>query len=198
MSKEKVCINSESCGMSRTDLFYLRMVLGSYSGQLHFVKTGRNAIILWPFSCYYVSLLSKSDNMNRKENNLSKEQWGLLAQAAWECRERAYIFGEVKVGAAVLSDKGSMFSGCNVEHLFRSHDIHAEVNAITSMIAAGHKRLRAIIVVSDRKRFTPCGSCLDWIYQFGGPSGLVAYQAKKGGQLKLFWAKDLMPYYPMM
>ena len=36
------------------------------------------------------------------------------------------------------------------------------------MISAGKKKLDAILVVSERDKFTPCGGCLDWI-EFGGP-----------------------------
>ena len=134
--------------------------------------------------------------MKRAPNELTKNEWGLLAKAAWGCREQAYIYQDTKVGAAVITAEGNIFCGCNVEHLFRSHDVHAEVNAITSMVAAGHTKLKAIIVVAERKRFTPCGSCLDWIFQFGGPACLVGYQTKKDGRVKTFRAKELMPYYP--
>jgi cytidine deaminase len=60
-----------------------------------------------------------------------------LAQAAWSARENAYVIGPTKVGCAVLATDGRIYSGCNVEHRFRSHDVHAEVNAITNMVAAG-------------------------------------------------------------
>ena len=60
-----------------------------------------------------------------------------LARMAWEIRESAYVIGPTKVGCAVLGVNGKVYSGCNVEHRFRSHDVHAEVNAITSMVAGG-------------------------------------------------------------
>ncbi|MFP5262373.1 MAG: cytidine deaminase family protein [Blastocatellia bacterium] len=134
--------------------------------------------------------------MTYEEFEFTEEHWNILAEAAWECRERAYIMGEVKVGAAVMSSNGKIFAGCNVEHVFRSHDVHAEVNAITSMVAAGHIELAGILIVAERERFTPCGSCLDWIYQFGGPQGRVGFQAKKDGPIALFRTTELIPYYP--
>ncbi len=128
--------------------------------------------------------------------SLTEEQWSELARRAWECRERAYVLGNTKVGATVISSDGGIFAGCNVEHRFRCHDVHAEVNAITSMVASGHTRLVAMIIVAERDRFTPCGACMDWIFQFGGPSCLVGYQRTKGGEIKVFRARDLMPHYP--
>lgn len=128
---------------------------------------------------------------------LTERQLQSLAGAAWKARERAYIFGQTKVGAAVMAADGSIHVGCNVEHRFRSHDVHAEVNAITSMVAAGRTDLIAVMVAAERERFTPCGSCMDWIYQFGGPSCIVGYQAQLGGKMTLLRSDELMPYYPI-
>jgi cytidine deaminase len=129
---------------------------------------------------------------------ISLQIWENLAEIAWVTRNNAYLIGETAVGAAILTDEGKIFSGCNVEHRFRINDSHAEVNAITTMVAAGYKIIRCIIVVSERSRFTPCGSCMDWIFQFGGPDCEVAYQSGRNGQIFTFLAKDLMPFYPIM
>ena len=127
---------------------------------------------------------------------VSKDDLRKLAEIAWKYRENAHIYGRTRVGAAVLSDEGGVFGGCNVEHRHRSHDIHAEVNAISSMVANGHKNLRAIVIVAKKKRFTPCGACMDWIFEFGGPECVVAFQSEKDGELLIFRARELMPYYP--
>jgi cytidine deaminase len=125
------------------------------------------------------------------------EQWEELARVAWQTRDFAYIIGDTKVGSALLTIEGKLFSGCNVEHRFRINDSHAEVNAITTMVASGYRSLKAIIVVSERKKFTPCGSCMDWIFQFGGPDCEVAYQSGINGEIFTFTAKELMPHYPV-
>ena len=119
-----------------------------------------------------------------------------LAVAAWHARDRAFIYGSTKVGCAILSDTGEVFTGCNVEHRFRSHDVHAEVNAITTMVAAGYVRLTAVVIAADREYFTPCGACMDWIMQFGGSAAIVAFQNQPAGELHTFSAEELMPYYP--
>lgn len=123
---------------------------------------------------------------------LSQGDWDELAQLAWSVRQSARA--QTKVGSAVLSKGGTKFAGCNVEHRFRSHDVHAEVNAIGSMVAGGELELNAIIVVADRKRFTPCGACMDWIFELGGPECLVAFD--NGQERIIFKAAELMPYYP--
>jgi len=134
--------------------------------------------------------------MSENPKVISDADWELLSSAAWKARSSAFIHGDTAVGAAVLSDSGSVFAGCNAEHHFRSHDIHAETNAIGSMVAAGHNRLRAVLVVADRHRFTPCGACLDWIFEFGDPDCAVGFQKQPGGAIEVLTAGQLMPYYP--
>lgn len=96
----------------------------------------------------------------------------------------------------MLSAEGGVFSGCNVEHRFRSHDVHAEVNALTTMIAAGHSSARAVLIAAERNRFTPCGACLDWIFELGGDDCIVAFQGKRGAPVDALTAAELMPHYP--
>lgn len=111
-------------------------------------------------------------------------------------REHAYTLGGIRVGSAVLAEDGNIHGGCNVEHRFRCHDVHAEVNAISTMVASGCHRMRAVVVVSDQEFFTPCGSCMDWIMQHGGADCLVGYSNVTTGLLRTFRALDLMPQYP--
>ncbi|ART68174.1 hypothetical protein BTO20_05855 [Mycobacterium dioxanotrophicus] len=120
----------------------------------------------------------------------------VLSDAAWGARENAHLHGKTAVGAAALSAQGNMYSGCNVEHRFRAHDVHAEVNALTSMTAAGDGPAVAIVIAAARERFTPCGSCLDWIFELGGPDCLVSFQGQPGGPVETLRADELMPHYP--
>jgi len=124
-------------------------------------------------------------------------EWSGLSAAAWKARENAYTLGLTKVGAAALSISGTIHSGCNVEHRFRSHDIHAEVNALSSLVAAGGKSVVMILIVADRERFTPCGACLDWIFQLGGDECVVGFQRLPEGPITSYTASELMPYYPI-
>jgi cytidine deaminase len=129
-------------------------------------------------------------------HEISDELWGSLSEAAWNVRENARIHGSTRVGAAVLGSDGRVFVGCNIEHRFRSHDVHAEVNALTSMAAVGEIAALAVLVAADRERFTPCGSCLDWIFELGGPGCLVAFQPSPDAPIVALRADQLMPHYP--
>ena len=124
------------------------------------------------------------------------ETWQQMAKAAWQARDRARVHGKTRVGAAVLTGEDHVFAGCNVEHAFRSHDVHAEVNALGSMVTAGYGPAISILVVAERERFTPCGSCLDWIFELGGPACIVGFQQTKNGTIEMLRADELMPHYP--
>lgn len=121
--------------------------------------------------------------------------WKPLSEMAWDSLKNA-VADKTKVGAALISEDGNYFSGCNIEQTYRNKDIHAEVCAISKMISSGNKRFVRILVVSDRERFTPCGTCMDWIFQFGGPNVIVAYQNEINGEIHEFTAQELMPHYP--
>jgi cytidine deaminase len=128
---------------------------------------------------------------------ISSQDVERLRLAAWGTRENAYVIGPTKVGCAVLGADGSVYVGCNVEHRFRSHDVHAEVNAITSMVSAGCRSLIAVFVAAERDRFTPCGACMDWIMQFANSGDCVVMaQDSPLGQIQEYTAIQLMPFYP--
>lgn len=118
-----------------------------------------------------------------------------MLEQAWDARECSNGF--TPVGAAVYYEpEGIIEAGCNIEHRFRSHDIHAEVNAISSLFGAGFEKFDAIVIVAERERFTPCGSCMDWIMELGGENTQVMFQSKRDGDVCMYLAKELMPHYP--
>lgn len=119
-----------------------------------------------------------------------------LSANAWSTRARARIIGGTRVGCAVLSVEGNITNGCNVEHRYRSHDIHAEVNALSSLIVGGDSRAAAVLVVAERENFTPCGSCMDWIFEIGGGGCWVGFQPAPDTNVIWYQAVELMPHYP--
>lgn len=121
--------------------------------------------------------------------------WEELSVRAWEVAGHA-MARNTAVGAAVLSTGGYVSVGCNVEHKLRCHDVHAEVSALSRMVAVGERSAKAILVVSVGRRLTPCGGCMDWIFQLGGASCLVAWQGQPDEEISPRRADELMPHYP--
>ena len=119
-----------------------------------------------------------------------------MARMAWAVRENARILDDTMVGCALMTASGKFYAGCNIEHSIKSHDIHAEINAISSMVAGGELKFVAIVVVSHREFLTPCGACTDWIMELGGPECQIGVQTKHHKGLVFYRASDLMPHYP--
>lgn len=102
---------------------------------------------------------------------LSAELQALLREAA-EVRPRAYApYSGYLVGAAIRAEDGRIFWGVNVESAAYPTCVCAEVNALTSAIAAGARRFLAIAVVTaagpDGRPGSPCGNCRQALVEHG-------------------------------
>ena len=81
------------------------------------------------------------------------------------------LYSNFRVGAAVLSEEGEIFAGCNVENASYGLTICAERNAIFQAVAAGKlskdQKLKAVAIVTQAEELTaPCGACRQVIYEF--------------------------------
>ena len=94
-----------------------------------------------------------------------------LIEAAAKARENAHApFSHFKVGAAVESEDGQFFTGCNIENATYGLTLCAERVAIFKAISEGSKRFRRLAVVADTDVLTPpCGACRQIIWEFCGP-----------------------------
>jgi cytidine deaminase len=114
---------------------------------------------------------------------VSSKQNERLLRAARKAMKQAYApYSQFRVGAAMLTTEGEVFSGCNVENASYGLSNCAERTAIFSAIAKSGPGLniRAIAVVNDQGvPCSPCGACRQVIYEFG-PDATVYFQAAKG------------------
>ncbi len=93
-----------------------------------------------------------------------------LIAAAADVRERAYApYSNFKVGAAVETEGGDIYTGCNVESASYGLTVCAERVAIWKGISRGEKKFGRIAVVVDTEELTPpCGVCRQIIWEFCG------------------------------
>jgi cytidine deaminase len=114
---------------------------------------------------------------------LSHKQREQLIRGARKAMKNAYApYSQFRVGAALLTAKGEIFLGCNVENASYGVTNCAERTAIFSAVAqAGPKlNIRAIAVVNDQNvPCSPCGACRQVIYEFG-PAATVIFKSSKG------------------
>lgn len=91
-----------------------------------------------------------------------------LVKKAIKAREKAYVpYSKFKVGAAVVTEDGSVYEGCNIENASYGATNCAERTAIFKAISEGHREINAIAVVGDMSTFTtPCGICRQVIAEF--------------------------------
>jgi cytidine deaminase len=98
-----------------------------------------------------------------------------LVTAARRAAKDAYApYSKFRVGAAVLTRSGRIFTGCNVENASYGLSICAERSAVFSAVAGGDRELTAVVVYTPtRKPTLPCGACRQVINEFGPTARIV-------------------------
>lgn len=123
------------------------------------------------------------------ETNLKNK----LIEAAESAWKKAYApYSNFRVGAAVLTKSGDIFTGCNVENISYGLTSCAERNAIFSAIAQkGKIDIEAVAVTCENELGAPpCGACRQVIAEFG-PEAKILY--KKQGKFFELNLNDLLP-----
>ena len=92
----------------------------------------------------------------------------IMAQKACKVMKNAYApYSKYHVGACVLAEDDTMYTGCNVENISYGLTNCAERSAIFAMASAGKRKIKAIAVVgSGDELCTPCGACRQVIREF--------------------------------
>ncbi|WP_297021756.1 cytidine deaminase [uncultured Dialister sp.] len=100
----------------------------------------------------------------------SKDIRPLLVKAL-EVRKNSYSpYSLYPVGAALLAEDGSIYTGCNMENVSYPASLCAERNALGSAIADGKRKFRAIAIVGSPEDYTmPCGICRQVLAEFHVP-----------------------------
>ncbi len=97
------------------------------------------------------------------------------------------------VGAALRDERGAIHAGCNVENAAYPVGTCAEAGAIAAMVAAGGRRIAAILVCGDGAGLvTPCGACRQRIREFAGPDTPI-HAAGPDGVASTFTLAELLP-----
>ncbi|HEY3374831.1 MAG TPA: cytidine deaminase [Candidatus Aquicultor sp.] len=118
----------------------------------------------------------------------------MLIQRAFEARLEAYApYSGFRVGAAVLSDDGRVFTGVNIENASYGLTLCAERAALAQAVAEGCRRFTALAIATDSPSPTyPCGGCRQVLAEFG-PDTLIIMATAKGDIAKAT-AQELLPH----
>jgi cytidine deaminase len=117
-----------------------------------------------------------------------------LQQIAVASRLRAYApYSHFLVGAALLTDSGRVFAGCNIENRSFGLTLCAERVCVGMALEQGERSFKAIAVVSDsRVPLVPCGACRQVLAEFSPQMRIISWTLK--GAKEEFTLQELLPF----
>ena len=116
-----------------------------------------------------------------------------LYERALEARENAYApFSGFKVGAALMTEDGNVYTGVNVENSSYGATICAERTAFVKAISEGQRNFKAIaITAGDEQESLPCGICRQFMYEFAPEMEIITGTDKEELNVRLL--SQLLP-----
>ena len=133
--------------------------------------------------------------MSRDDVKKTDKMIKKMFRKALKTRENAYVpFSKFKVGAAVLTKAGDIFTGCNVENSSFGLTVCAERVAMFTAAAAGVRpgEITMLLVAADTEDVTsPCGACRQVMAEFEIP---VIVMANVHGDMRVVKLEELLPF----
>ena len=117
-----------------------------------------------------------------------------LVEKAFEMLNYSYVpYSGFPVGAALLLEDGSVYTGCNIENAAYGSTICAERTAIVKAVSEGHRDFVRIAIAGKSKDFcVPCGSCRQVMMEFSPEMEVICLNG--AGESKTFALRELLPY----
>ena len=117
-----------------------------------------------------------------------------LIESALKAKENSYSpYSKFRVGAAVLTKDGKIFTGCNIENAAYTTGICAEKTAFAKAVSDGNKEFLVLALVSDSDDYaSPCCECRQFISEFVEPDFKVIL-AKSTNDYKTYDFAELLP-----
>lgn len=124
-----------------------------------------------------------------------------LVKAAIEASKNSYSpYSSFRVGAAILCEDGSVFSGANVENASYGAGICAERSAAVKAVSEGNKNFKAVAIfgspkdaIGDELQYAfPCGICRQFLNEFSDED-MIVLVGKTEDDYKKFLLKELLP-----
>lgn len=114
---------------------------------------------------------------------ISKDLTDKLISLAKVAQEKSYSpYSQFAVGAALITEDGDIFTGCNVENISYGLTNCGERTAIFKMISekGGNVKIKALAVTTKADIYcTPCGACRQVISEFSDSDAIIIYKGEK-------------------
>ena len=119
-----------------------------------------------------------------------------LVDTAREAASNAYApYSGFRVGAAVVDEDGTVYTGANVENAAYGSAICAEGSAISNAVSSGARKLTTVAVACvdapSADEAYPCGNCRQLMNEFGVERVLVT---SREGEVREHQLEDLLPH----
>ena len=116
-----------------------------------------------------------------------------LLRMAHDAMKNAYVpYSNFPVGAALLCEDGSVYTGCNVEGASYGNAICAERTALCKAVSEGKRRFYTLAVTANTEDFcTPCGICRQMLYEFSPDLRVLC--GSRDGSHTVHSLKELLP-----
>lgn len=131
---------------------------------------------------------------------MDKSQIQDLIRQAFAAQRFAYTpYSHFNVGAALLSQSGRVYTGCNIENAGYTPTNCAERTALFKAVSEGERKFSAIAIVGSKEGTVnelvtgPCGVCRQALYEFGGPD-LTVIMARTVDDYIVTTLGQLLPY----
>ncbi|NMG40401.1 cytidine deaminase [Chelativorans sp. ZYF759] len=117
-----------------------------------------------------------------------------LFEAARAAMEKAHApYSRFPVGAALRTEDGRVFAGCNIENASFPEGWCAETTALGHYVMGGGGRITEIAVVAEKMdRITPCGGCRQRLAEFAGPEAKL-HLCDGNGVVETLTMADILP-----
>jgi len=135
--------------------------------------------------------------MNNKDKFISPN---VLMEHAVKAREASYSpYSGFKVGAALLTRSGKIYTGCNIENAAFTPTVCAERVAIFKAVSEGEHDFTAIAVAGGAGKdpdpnVAPCGVCRQVMMEFCDADTFEIYLVKGKNEYTSLTLKELLPY----
>ncbi|MDU5504973.1 MAG: cytidine deaminase [Anaerococcus vaginalis] len=117
-----------------------------------------------------------------------------LIKLAIENKKNSYSpYSNFRVSSLVLTKKGNIYKGVNIENAAYSVTLCAERSALSSAISAGDREIDTIVITGDSTMTYPCGVCRQFMAEFLDSDSKIVI-ANSTANYKIYGLDDILPY----
>jgi cytidine deaminase len=117
----------------------------------------------------------------------------LISKATSARNAAIALYSKFKVGAALETLTGEIFTGCNIENSTYGLTVCAERVALWKALSEGARQFRAMAVVTDSPVLaSPCGACRQLLWEYCGD--ITVHTQSLQGLSKEYRLAELLPF----